>query len=236
VETLIERCAGLDVHKDTVAACVRVEGPKGQRQVETRSFGTVTRELLEANTAIVAGARSLLVGNGVSWRRRRRPLRRAVSSGAGWLPRLRTATNHAPPRGRRPAAPGPARRSRGHRGGAAAMHHDLDRFFRAALAAARFRLDPGPEVARGATAAASSTPYPWLGGLVGCWRAELCTAHPAPASSWGWARSRFWWAVSASPTRCSWRCWSAARRSACGGPWAPRGATSRSSSSARRCC
>ncbi len=44
---MIERCAGLDVHKDTVVACVRVEGPKGQRQMEIRSFGTVTRELLE---------------------------------------------------------------------------------------------------------------------------------------------------------------------------------------------
>jgi transposase len=47
VETLIERCAGLDVHKDTVVACVRVKEPNGQRQVETRSFGTVPRELLE---------------------------------------------------------------------------------------------------------------------------------------------------------------------------------------------
>ena len=47
METFIERCAGLDVHRDTVVACVRVEGPKGQRQVETRSFGPVTPGVLE---------------------------------------------------------------------------------------------------------------------------------------------------------------------------------------------
>ncbi len=47
METLIERCAGLDVHKDTVVACVRLPGPGGQRQAETRSFGTTTGQLLE---------------------------------------------------------------------------------------------------------------------------------------------------------------------------------------------
>src|SRR5215470_8884711 len=47
METLIERCAGLDVHKDTVVACVRLPSPDGQRQAETRSFGTTTSQLLE---------------------------------------------------------------------------------------------------------------------------------------------------------------------------------------------
>ena len=45
MEVLYDRCAGLDVHKDTVVACVRVaEGRKVSREV--RTFGTVTRELL----------------------------------------------------------------------------------------------------------------------------------------------------------------------------------------------
>ncbi len=40
------RCAGLDVHKDTVVACVRIEvGGKISR--ETRTFGTLTKELFE---------------------------------------------------------------------------------------------------------------------------------------------------------------------------------------------
>jgi hypothetical protein len=29
MERLIERCCGLDVHRDTVAACVRAPGPGG---------------------------------------------------------------------------------------------------------------------------------------------------------------------------------------------------------------
>lgn len=39
------RCAGLDVHKDTVVACVRVEH-EGHVRRETRTFGTMTIDLL----------------------------------------------------------------------------------------------------------------------------------------------------------------------------------------------
>ena len=46
MDQLIERCCGLDVHRDTVAACVRVPGPNGKRQQEVRTFGTTTAELL----------------------------------------------------------------------------------------------------------------------------------------------------------------------------------------------
>jgi transposase len=45
METIYERAAGLDVHKDTVVACVRVlEGRKVTE--ELAEFGTVTEELL----------------------------------------------------------------------------------------------------------------------------------------------------------------------------------------------
>lgn len=45
MELLHERCAGLDVHKDTVVACVRrVQGGKIEREV--RTFKTTTSELL----------------------------------------------------------------------------------------------------------------------------------------------------------------------------------------------
>lgn len=43
---LIERCAGLDVHRDTVAACVRTPDGEGGRRQEVVTFGTTTRELL----------------------------------------------------------------------------------------------------------------------------------------------------------------------------------------------
>jgi transposase len=46
MERLIERGAGLDVHRDTVAACVRVPGPNGQRRQEIQTFGTTAAELL----------------------------------------------------------------------------------------------------------------------------------------------------------------------------------------------
>jgi transposase len=41
MERVIERCGGLDVHKKTVAACVRVHGEQ-----HVRTFGTTTAELL----------------------------------------------------------------------------------------------------------------------------------------------------------------------------------------------
>ncbi len=46
MDTVVERCAGLDVHKDTVAACVRFPGPSGERMQQIHTFGTTTAELL----------------------------------------------------------------------------------------------------------------------------------------------------------------------------------------------
>jgi transposase len=46
MERLFERCAGLDVHKESVVACVRVPGDGGGRGQETRTFGTTTEQLL----------------------------------------------------------------------------------------------------------------------------------------------------------------------------------------------
>lgn len=43
---IVERCAGLDVHKDSVTACVRVPGAHGRRHQETQTFGTATRSPL----------------------------------------------------------------------------------------------------------------------------------------------------------------------------------------------
>ena len=46
MELLHPRCAGLDVHKDSVVACIRIQqGPQAVHQVET--FGTTTKSLLE---------------------------------------------------------------------------------------------------------------------------------------------------------------------------------------------
>jgi transposase len=46
MERQVDRCAGLDVHRDTVAACVRVPGRGGHREQHVQTFGTTAVELL----------------------------------------------------------------------------------------------------------------------------------------------------------------------------------------------
>lgn len=46
METLIERCAGIDVHQRTMVATVREPAPSGGRAVITQTFGTMTADLL----------------------------------------------------------------------------------------------------------------------------------------------------------------------------------------------
>jgi transposase len=46
VQIIYTHCAGLDVHKKTVVACCVTPGPDGRPQFETRTFGTMTQDLL----------------------------------------------------------------------------------------------------------------------------------------------------------------------------------------------
>src|SRR4029453_11220990 len=47
MERQVERCCGLDVHKDTVAACVRIGGGPGQRtEQHVQTFRTTTGDLV----------------------------------------------------------------------------------------------------------------------------------------------------------------------------------------------
>lgn len=46
MDVVYERCCGLDVHKRTVVACVVISQAGGRPQKETRSFGTMTADLL----------------------------------------------------------------------------------------------------------------------------------------------------------------------------------------------
>jgi transposase len=46
MEIVITRCAGLDVHKATVVATVRVPGEAGRRRIVTETFGTMTPDLI----------------------------------------------------------------------------------------------------------------------------------------------------------------------------------------------
>jgi len=70
MDVLVERCAGLDVHKDTVVACVRTPGPNGARSQQTREFGTMTNELLGLRDWLAACGVTLvgMESTGVYWK------------------------------------------------------------------------------------------------------------------------------------------------------------------------
>jgi transposase len=70
MKRMVERCAGLDVHRDTVTACVRLPGEDGERSEEVRTFGTTTRQLLALRDWL-AGLGVTVVGlesTGVYWK------------------------------------------------------------------------------------------------------------------------------------------------------------------------
>lgn len=46
METIYRRCCGLDVHKDSIQACVRLLDERGELTSEVRSFSTMTADLL----------------------------------------------------------------------------------------------------------------------------------------------------------------------------------------------
>ena len=54
VEVVYERCCGLDVHKQTVVACLLVPGTGKQPRKEIRTFGTMTDELLQLGDWLAA--------------------------------------------------------------------------------------------------------------------------------------------------------------------------------------
>jgi transposase len=70
MDVVVDRCAGLDVHKDTVVACVRAPGPGGTRREAVATFGTVTVELLALRDWLVAHGVTLagMESTGVYWK------------------------------------------------------------------------------------------------------------------------------------------------------------------------
>ena len=46
MQVIYPRCAGLDVHKKSVVACVLLTHPDGAVERQVRTFGTMTRDLL----------------------------------------------------------------------------------------------------------------------------------------------------------------------------------------------
>jgi hypothetical protein len=72
MEVLCARCAGLDVHQKTVVACVRIHGPDGRAQTETRTFATDTAARLELSAWPTDSLTNAAPRSAVSRRKRRK--------------------------------------------------------------------------------------------------------------------------------------------------------------------
>ncbi|MBI2767029.1 MAG: IS110 family transposase [Chloroflexi bacterium] len=70
MEQFVERCAGLDVHKKSVTACVRTTGEDGTRESHIMTFGTTTAELLRLRAWLAGHAVSVagMEATGVYWK------------------------------------------------------------------------------------------------------------------------------------------------------------------------
>jgi transposase len=70
VDVVWERCCGLDVHQQTVVACLITPGPGGHPQKEVRTFGTMTADLLELADWLRAAACPTVAmeATGVYWK------------------------------------------------------------------------------------------------------------------------------------------------------------------------
>ena len=70
MDILHDRCAGLDVHKKTVVACIRCIGPDGAVTSQVRTFGTMTADLLDlADWLDARGIRHVAMeSTGVYWK------------------------------------------------------------------------------------------------------------------------------------------------------------------------
>jgi transposase len=70
MDILHDRCAGLDVHKKTVVACIRCTGPDGAVASQVRTFGTMTAELLALADWLEAhGIRHVAMeSTGIDWK------------------------------------------------------------------------------------------------------------------------------------------------------------------------
>jgi transposase len=80
MEAIIERAAGLDVHQGSVVACVIIGAPGRRPSRETRTFGTMTRDLaaLRAWLLELGVTHVGMEGTGVY----RRPVHAALEGGA----------------------------------------------------------------------------------------------------------------------------------------------------------
>lgn len=70
MDRVVERCAGLDVHKDSVVACVRLIGAGGVVSTHAHTFGTTTTQLLALRDWLIGWGVTLvgMESTGVYWK------------------------------------------------------------------------------------------------------------------------------------------------------------------------
>ena len=68
METVIEVCAGLDVHKESVTANVRHRDERGRRRATARQFGTMTNDLLALSDWLGGFGVTPRTSHGPRWR------------------------------------------------------------------------------------------------------------------------------------------------------------------------
>lgn len=70
IEAVLERCAGLDVHQETVVACILTGALSEAPKKELQSFGTTTKELIELGNWLVNSGCShvAMESTGVYWK------------------------------------------------------------------------------------------------------------------------------------------------------------------------
>ena len=70
MQIVYRRCCGMDVHKDSVTACLLLIDDGGEFQVEKRRFGTMTRDLKEMASWLEAQGveRIAMEATGVYWK------------------------------------------------------------------------------------------------------------------------------------------------------------------------
>jgi hypothetical protein len=92
MEILYSHCAGLDVHKASVAACVLTPGEGAEPRKEIREFGTTTGELRELAAWLkqCGVSHAAMEATGVYWKPVFNVLESAPRQATPLLDRLRT--------------------------------------------------------------------------------------------------------------------------------------------------
>ena len=70
MKRIVERCAGPDVHKASITACVKAGGEAGEPHQEIREFSATTRGLLQLRDWLASFAVTLvgMEATGVYWK------------------------------------------------------------------------------------------------------------------------------------------------------------------------